>query len=212
MILSCPACAARYLLEPVTLGPKGRQVRCAKCGHSWLQSPPADMPREVDVTVPPIDLPELPVLERGGGYRRGLGLPLLILVLLGLGVAGGYFFRARIVAEWPKAEGIYEVLGIPTRVLGAGLELVNITYSRNDAADGATIDVTGAVVNRTQRDIALPPLRISLSDDQERPLFGWTFALDRASIRAGETITFRTEGKNPPPEATKLAVTFAGGN
>ena len=59
---------------------------------------------------------------------------------------------------------------------------------------------------------ALPPLSVALSDDQGKQLSGWTFTLDRSTIAPGETIVFKTEGKNPPPGATKLHVTFAGAN
>jgi predicted Zn finger-like uncharacterized protein len=213
MILSCPACSTRYLLEPAALGPRGRQVRCAKCGHSWQQTPPSDMPREVDLSMPPPGTLALP--ENAGprpGSRRGLGLPLLILVLLALGLSGGYFFRARIVTEWPGTAGIYELVGIPVRILGAGLELANVAFTWRQT-DGATvIDVRGEVSNKTDRDITLPPLRVALSDDQDKQLSDWTFTLDRSTIAPGETVVFKTEGKNPPPAATKLHVTFAGGN
>ena len=41
MIITCPACSARYSVDPAKLGEKGRRVRCASCGHSWQQMPPA---------------------------------------------------------------------------------------------------------------------------------------------------------------------------
>jgi predicted Zn finger-like uncharacterized protein len=47
MIVTCPACATRYQVDPTTIGPQGRTVRCSKCGHSWTQTPPDDLPREV---------------------------------------------------------------------------------------------------------------------------------------------------------------------
>jgi len=213
MILSCPACSTRYLVEPQALGPKGRQVRCAKCGHSWQQTPPADMPREIDVSLPPPGTLALPESARAGaGGRRGLGLPLLILVLVALGLSGSYFFRARIVAEWPGTAGVYELIGIPVKAVGAGLELTNVAFTWGQAGGATVIDVRGEVSNRTDRDITLPPLRVALSDDQGKQLSNWTFALDRSTIAPGETIVFKTEGKNPPPAATKLQVTFAGGN
>ncbi len=40
MILTCPECSARYLVDPKALLPNGRVVRCAKCKHSWRESAP----------------------------------------------------------------------------------------------------------------------------------------------------------------------------
>ncbi|MDA1101731.1 MAG: zinc-ribbon domain-containing protein [Proteobacteria bacterium] len=39
MILSCPSCQTRFVVDPTAIGEDGRRVRCAKCGDSWHQSP-----------------------------------------------------------------------------------------------------------------------------------------------------------------------------
>jgi predicted Zn finger-like uncharacterized protein len=52
MIISCPSCSARYAVDESKIGPRGRTVKCAKCGHTWTQSAP-----------PPDEAATLPVRE-----------------------------------------------------------------------------------------------------------------------------------------------------
>lgn len=54
MILTCPECKSRYVVNPSALLPRGRTVRCAKCSHSWFENKPGD---DVEV-VPPEEKPE----------------------------------------------------------------------------------------------------------------------------------------------------------
>jgi predicted Zn finger-like uncharacterized protein len=45
MIITCPSCSARYVVDPAKIGAAGRTVKCAKCAHAWAQ--PAPTPEEV---------------------------------------------------------------------------------------------------------------------------------------------------------------------
>ncbi len=40
MIISCPECSGKFRIDPPALGAAGRRVRCGKCAHTWLQTPP----------------------------------------------------------------------------------------------------------------------------------------------------------------------------
>tara|TARA_R110000868_G_scaffold36962_2_gene130709 strand:- start:22808 stop:23635 length:828 start_codon:yes stop_codon:yes gene_type:complete len=42
MIITCPSCSARYVVDPAKIGSSGRTVKCAKCAHAWAQPAPTD--------------------------------------------------------------------------------------------------------------------------------------------------------------------------
>ncbi len=48
MIITCPSCSARYIVDPAKIGPQGRTVKCAKCANAWAQ--PAPTPEEMSGT------------------------------------------------------------------------------------------------------------------------------------------------------------------
>ena len=39
MLLTCPPCNSKYLVNSADLKPDGRTVRCAKCRFDWFQTP-----------------------------------------------------------------------------------------------------------------------------------------------------------------------------
>ena len=227
MIISCQACSTRYLIEPAALGPKGRLVRCAKCGHSWQQKPPADMPLQIDADGPLpglVSLPPVPPPRRR--WSRGLALPLLVILLLVAGIGAGYVFRERIVQRWPQSGQIYEAIGLPGHAgsggesalaqeqmkQAEGLELDNINYTRQQDGADTVLQVQGEIFNPTQAEVTLPHLKVSLRDDSGKALFTWTFDIDRPTIHPGEIIPFKSETRNPPAAATKLGVNFSATN
>lgn len=57
MILTCPECATRYVVNAAHLRPSGRMVRCAKCSHTWFEDAPPPDPAEADLTPPPAPEP-----------------------------------------------------------------------------------------------------------------------------------------------------------
>lgn len=124
MIISCPACATRYNIDPAVLGEEGRRVRCANCGHSWIQAAPSvdvddvDMPNSFNEPLDVGDAPEtgddfdlqaeaeaglgnLDSLSTGDDGSRGAGFPTAWVVAAILVIAmavSSYFAADRIAA------------------------------------------------------------------------------------------------------------------
>ena len=45
MLIVCPNCATSYMIDPASLGPGGRTVRCARCKTTWFAGGPKPRPK-----------------------------------------------------------------------------------------------------------------------------------------------------------------------
>lgn len=216
MILTCSACSTRYIVDPVLLGPEGRTVRCASCGHQWHQKAPADFPRMLEPEPPPqappprapgSNLPGFPRRSRQPGAAVAwAALVLALLVVFGAAVAA----REAVVAAWPPASRLYAALGLATEPPGTGLEFRNVTTTRRLEGDREVVVIEGEVVNVSNQDRHVPPLRAALTA-KDRELSNWTFEATQSRLLPGESARFVTRTDQPTEGATGLSLRFAGG-
>lgn len=229
MIVTCPACATRYQVDPATIGPQGRTVRCSKCGHSWTQTPPDDMPRGVALEAAPepptISQEPQPMAERGFGgsprrmqrgrpeprrARGGLARAMwtLLIVVVGGTVGAAIVWRDAVMQTWPAAAPLYAHIGLGLEPPGTGLNLSNVRW-KQDSRDGVRVfSVQGEVANISEVVRDVPPLLGILYDKDKRELQRWTFAAPEARLLPGEHVAFTTELKNPPAGSSRLDIRF----
>lgn len=219
MIISCPQCDARYEIDAQVLSPKGRQVRCAKCGHQWTERPPAG----------PADLDDLDYVEEDAGVddfratRRAIGhknkgkkrgtavaawaaLAAAIVVIIG----GGIVARNQIVSIWEPAARIYETVGLSLDVRDFGLDVqVTSLRQRRNEANELVIDVTGEITNTSADVRIVPQLEGALLNGRQQSIHSWRFKAATGKLEPGEATEFKTSVVNPPDGAREVFVTFA---
>jgi predicted Zn finger-like uncharacterized protein len=216
MILTCPQCATRYLTDPLALGPMGRQVRCAKCGHTWHQIPLPETESRLDMLSPPTDAP-WPSTTPGAGLpariepprpRRRAGAAMLVAVIVLVLLAGLSPGRERVVAAWPDAAQLYAVVGLPVEVLGAGLAFQEVTLTRQPVNGRDTVVVEGRILNDTDLPRPVPPILATVRDAGDRALKEWTVRIEPSELQPGQSTAFRTSMIDPPEGASRVALTF----
>ncbi len=141
---------------------------------------------------------------------------LLILSIVGL----GSFERGLIVSHWPASARIYDLLGMPIPVLGAGLdirdlawELVKVETIDDNTGDKVIqkptqIEIKGSIVNHTDGPLSIPDLLAKTMDKHNKPFHQVTFKAMGEKILPKETIPFMV--KLPLVENTdfRVLVTF----
>ena len=215
MIVTCPACATRYSVDPSAIATEGRKVRCTRCSHVWHQMPPADMPKRVDLlpTLPAIperpDVvlpPPMPSRERRGG--GGWIVIFILLLLIAALAAAAYVGRERIVEQWPELAPLYERVGIPVTALGDGLDLGEPTHVRREQDGVSIIEIEGEIRNRTDAPLAVPNLMVVLRNDANQTVEERVYSAPQPSLAGGQTLVYRMAIENPPGEAQRAAITF----
>ena len=272
MILTCPQCSTRYQASDAAFLPSGRRVRCAKCGHSWHQAPPAaeaearaeappppppppppepepqPEPQQAAYAPPPEPAPEpepepapVPAPPRRAAYvppapepeseaeaeaeaearpaRRwmragrvavlggwaGLAAAIVLIGWIGIG------YRQQIAMLWPKSASVYAALGLP--VNARGLAFADVRYAREHRDKKTVLAVSGMLVNVGGRELAVPPIRATLTNGSGHELYHWDFTPDVSVLRAGQSVKFLTRLPSPPDAARHLTLQFveAGG-
>jgi predicted Zn finger-like uncharacterized protein len=239
MILTCPQCATRYQTDAALFGAEGRKVRCAKCGYVWHQAPeaPAEAdPEYVQIdepetppaqhtayaptayvptqstfraTAPAASEPVAAPAHRGDwairlGVAAGWAALTALVILIGWSVV---HYRQPIARLWPQTASFYALLGKPVNTTGI---VIGHLKSRDETENGEQVlAITGKLTNVTTHEIAVPQIVATLTDDDRRVLYNWSFSANIASLKPGQTVGFVTRVPSPPDNARHLEMRLA---
>lgn len=224
MILTCPACASRYVVDDARVGPAGRTVRCSHCGAVWRaeagqgagpavaqpietltnQAKAADLPGEALPRQFRARVEEQKRARRtaaAGAVWGGMAVVIVGLLVLAL------MFRNDVARIWPKTASAYAAVGLPVNAVGLAVE--NITSSPGIEEGREVLVVGGDVRNVTRRSQPLPQaIRLQLLAKDGRVLATGRVRLRDAALRPDEARPFTYRFVDPPSQAASLRSDF----
>lgn len=179
MILTCPACSAKFAINPKAIGEKGRTVRCGKCKHTWFEAAP-DVKAEPDVQ--PAEQRLRPIPENSGlptVKKKENTRPLIYTTI-------GFTCFAIILTV---------LLSIVETDTSLGFALADIEYGQVSvqANKKGVYAVRGKIINESSSEKEIPTLRISLKDAAGTTLQYWDLTNKNKMLSPGGKIPFAAE-------------------
>ncbi len=230
MIISCPSCATRFDLPGATFAADGSVIRCAHCGHSWLESSAVEV-----IDARPEPMLALPAPVEDDGYELEIEALRLTkasmaaerqhsrtrqkkraeargwCVLSGAiaaALAGFFLFPDYIVQYAPGTFKVYEKAGISVNL--RGFEIHNVKQQHLIADGTRVFAVRGEVKNIANADAKAPALRFILRDANKREVYAWTLnGVAARMLKPDEATSFVTRIASPPITADDLQIRFA---
>jgi len=200
-------------------------VRCAACGHSWIESRDVEV---IDVAARslPITIDVNPgadreikrlvdasraaqeAFEAGRRERRrrrrgwavfaaGIAAPIVLAAL----------FPETVVRAAPAAAQFYEGAGVAVNIYG--LEIRGVEEKHMIVDGTRVLAIKGNIINISGSDRKVPSLRFILRDGEAKDVYAWTVDSGVRPLRPGEMTNFTTRVASPPEGAEAVQIRFA---
>ncbi|HCU59267.1 MAG TPA: hypothetical protein DIC64_04730 [Alphaproteobacteria bacterium] len=234
MLIKCPKCQVVYELDDSLVPENGLKMRCNSCGEVFKAYPEDAVDDEQTAAQKKLNI--INMFKRFAGEKEDLFTPdtpdvvqnrppkvrivhlthyknsinyLLILLLLVLMAAFMYFLRYDIVRFVPKAESLYNRLGIESIYDGSQLQFSNIKTEEFVAGSVSKIKVSGVIDNPTVYEMNVLPVKVVVYDQYDNKLLDTTHYLPQTRTRPNYKLPFEVVITNPTPEKKNIHITFA---
>ena len=236
MLIACPSCATHHNLPDDHLSADGSVIKCATCGHSWIESRAIEIidiqaethkatsapytPNLPAVPMAPdasyeaariakaiMDVEEKRRLEQSARRAKLRGwMALAACICTPLILAGT--FPTHVVNALPGSIKVYDKLGMNVNI--HGLKFANITHQYVQAGKTRVLAIRGEIINISGTKKTVPSVQFSLTNKADKQIYKWSLnAIVRRPLRAGEATSFLTRIASPPKLADDFQIRFA---
>jgi len=126
--------------------------------------------------------------------------------LVGL-IAGGIGLRNEIVRAFPDLGGVYQAVGLGVNAIG--LEFGDVKTLRTLREGRDVMMISARIRNVTNRNAAIPPVRVSILGGGGEVLYQWTARPPAQFLGPGEGVDFETQLNSAPQGAASVRLVFA---
>jgi predicted Zn finger-like uncharacterized protein len=206
MILTCPACAARFVIDPRSIGAAGRTVRCGKCKNEWhAEAPLVTIPSGIFAppggTRPVASESAAPVKEKSRAVEKSASkeskkeeaphfippwrsaifavVAALVVMLPFFTIKVQPYFKAtHTVRAKAQVKAVTIVLeGTPTTLL-------------RQEEGRPVLNIEGVLINKTGELQKMPVLKASALNALGQVVREWTIPLSSQQLEAGQRLPF----------------------
>ena len=138
----------------------------------------------------------------GGKWPARIAWVVLFVVVGGV-IGGTIGFRTQIVAAWPAAQKLYDVVGLSTEPEKPRLGVQSVKY---DYVGVNVLRIEGELINLSSVPGNVPNLHVKFFDAAGRTVKTWDFPPPERRMLPGEIVKFRTDVAAPPLTAKRIDV------
>jgi predicted Zn finger-like uncharacterized protein len=224
MVITCPNCSKRYLVEDIDLSSSGRQVQCAACQHTWFYIPTQET---ADLKQEPTENLTLHSAKADDRAKSALGwvfIALSVLTVLMALVIG----RHSVMQLWPQTAKAYKVLGLHLPENLDDLKIEGLRPMIEPTPQGQKVFLTGTIINEGSQAHEIKKLTIYVKGDcshvnwfwrlVNRYIYRepnntciidqWTYEPSESKIYPNERLSFETNSRKELQGAKSIQVKF----
>lgn len=224
MLITCPSCETRYDLPAARFAADGTMIKCAACGHSWLEAraveiathPVRQVPAMIDHDESDSEIRRLveasreaqesfAVHQRERRRRQASWLAFAAALAAPLVMAAAW--PERVVAIAPVTIGAYDALGREVNIYGLDIRRLDLQHMID--GEVRVLAVKGEIANIASGERKIPWLRFSLRDETGKEVYHWLLDTKARPLRSGESTEFVTRVAAPPEAARNVEIRFA---